>query len=146
MSTINWKTATDAEKNACFAERVANQPPKEILIGTRDGGKSATIWQDDSTSRSDVQDFCKRHPEYKEAYWKEYPDYLLSADAVLPWLEKLYVESAWAEAAHYTKATGTAKWQVRAFCGNLTGIADASTFPEAAMIALLRAKGVEVVT
>jgi hypothetical protein len=122
MKTINWKTATDAEKNACFAEQVA-QIPCEIWKSRR--GNTGIIAKDDG---------------------RGLPDYLHSGDAVLPWLEKCYTETAYASASHYTDSSGPPQWQVRAFCGNLTCFGDAPTFAEAAMIALLRAKGVEVIT
>lgn len=68
-----------------------------------------------------------------------------SADAVLPWLEKRYIETdlngtGWSSPAqHYTSPP---EWVVRVPGSNAEG--RAPTFPRAAVIALLRASGVAI--
>ena len=111
--TINLQTATDAEINACFAEVVA---------------KLERVWSyalPQRTLHCDV------------------PDYLSSADAVLPWLNRqkrwicetfhglssVSIEPAWTKEGGYRETVS----------------ATDTTFPRAACIALLKAHGAEVV-
>ena len=114
-TTINWKTATDAEKNACFAERVCGQ----------DIHKGREWLSGDCVT-------TMRAPAYIK-------DYLHSADAVLPWLEKEMI-NIW----HRT-ATG---WNViihaQQGCGVENFNASSASFCEAAMITLLLGRGVKV--
>jgi hypothetical protein len=111
---INWMTATDAEKNACFAEHIAGW------------GKFG-----------DMEYISKMAPGLK---WEtlhvhdKLPDWIHNANAVLPWLEK---HEWWKTSDHLL-------W-ISDGPGD-TIYVPYTTFPEAAMIALLRAKGVEVLT
>lgn len=77
--------------------------------------------------------------------WSGIPKYCTSADLVLPWLEKRYMETDWigGPIRHYTTASGKqACWRVRlpGSCAE----AEAETLPRAIVIALLRAHGIEV--
>jgi len=85
---LDLSAATDAELNAAFAEHVAHQPPRIVAIATNDRGASAAMIESRGEvariTRQDVEDFCRRHPQYQVSEWKQYPDYLHSADAVLP--------------------------------------------------------------
>ena len=156
MKTINWNTASDLEKNAAVAEEVARQVPVEVLVASRDEGKSAAYIQDRETSRSDVQDFCRRHPEYKEVYWKTYPDYLRNPGQCLRLLQEQYSWHAFKATTGHAEefVIGVAVeiatelwWKVnRTNLANweFTGIG--KDFCEAACIALLRAAGMEVIT
>lgn len=64
------------------------------------------------------------------------PPFTTSADAVLPWLEK-----------HRFEATYWNGWRIRIICWEEKGenmFADDKSLPRAAVIALLRANGVEI--
>ncbi len=139
MSTkLDWTKLTDAEKNACFAELVAGWKPDPFNNGQLVKSNYRPVKGQYSTAKV--------------------PDYLHSADAVLPWLETAYqqsciadhsfsVEISW-QPPHKRNCPGY-EWAYDveifpAHAGVVNGTA--STLAEAAMIALLRAKGVEVIT
>ena len=126
---IDWKTATEAEKNACFAERVAGKiPPFELYREWEEnsdcGSFEVVVWRDQNGNRI--------------------PDYLHSVDALLPWAEKCDM------AVEIGRDPCTDMWGVTLsgrFISNKqvhTGPCD--TLAEALAIALLRANGVEVLT
>jgi hypothetical protein len=122
---------TDQELNWAFAEKVCGYFQNPIF-------KSNHSWcRKSSTGEIVVLDGLGALPSFTT-----------SADAVLPWLEKQYVETGlknyWSHspAQHFTSEPKI--WQIRAFRGNLQGIAESTTFPRACVIALLRAHGVEV--
>jgi hypothetical protein len=130
MKTINWKTATDAEKNACFGKQVCGY----MAYVTTEGEAVA-----DFPTGVEDSGVC-------EVQTEGLPDYLHSADAVLPWLEK----QGWKGTSNRCGDTVAATISVVSCNGEILVQRDwtqtQSCFCEAAMIALLRAKGVEVVT
>lgn len=70
--------------------------------------------------------------------------YCASADLVLPWLEKCYVETDWVSGPvrHYTEATGPRCWRIR-IPGRAEEVEDAS-FSRGCVLALLKAHGVTI--
>ena len=137
-TTINWKTATDAEKNACFAEQVVGWQRQKcenfhftytngLIVGRRHLPEPEDGWLTPNGYNWPLG--CA-------------PDYLHSADAILPWLEQSQFQ--WDIFAVRNRVDNTLYWRVGVF--NTKYYAYASNLPEAAMIALLRAKGVEVLT
>lgn len=106
---------TDAELNAAFAEKVAGME----IVGL------ARMW---------IRSGSNGHAPI--------PHFTTSADAVLPWLEK----TAW-DAAGGLNAEAVVRCDTRPqvhIREDKRFIAQAGTFPLAAVIALLRAHGVEV--
>jgi hypothetical protein len=107
---------TDDELNAAFAEHVVGFKPDPNNEGRwiPPGRHTLTV-----------------------GYWTEKPArFTHSADAVLPWLEKTRFD------ANFWK-----RWRIQIICWETHGenkFAEADTFPRAAVIALLRANGVEV--
>lgn len=69
------------------------------------------------------------------------PKFTRSADAVLPWLERGLAE---ARHTHDDRWSGR-KWTVYVLNGYSSGSGISHSFPHAAVIALLRAHGVEVI-
>jgi hypothetical protein len=134
--SLKWSKLTDAEKNACFAAEVAGLvPPFE----------NREEWEEDG----DTDGFRNVVRDSKD---QRVPDYLHSADAVLPWLEKKYVGFP----RPIIKAGTLSGYEMLTKNGkiyhDLNGeyegrdISCAATLQECAMIALLRSKGVEVIT
>lgn len=117
---------TDDELNAAFAEKVCNWSKGD------DGYGYETVYNE-------------RVAPYKTVgpVWRF--NFARSADAVLPWLEKCYMETDWlgGPVRHYTDAGGGACWRVR-LPGKFDGEVEDNSLPRACVIALLRAHGVEV--
>lgn len=105
---------TDDELNIAFAEKVAGMNPVNV--------------------------------EYHTAPWSEKPRFTQSADAVLPWLEK---EILWDAQSCIAESQRAFRCWIRILtkaAGERSEYAEARepTFPRAAVIALLRAHGVEI--
>lgn len=108
---------TDAELNDAFAEHVCGMK----LVNSETWGK---IW-----ISTDVGGEC---------YMSETRNWICSADAVLPWLEK---QRAWM----CEKLWESDKTRIIVHVSDPRGAsAEADTMPRAAVIALLRAHGAEV--
>jgi hypothetical protein len=120
MNAIKWKSLTDEHKNICVAE---------LVVGWQ------RQWHPDGWPDSWLV------PNQKNPVLKV-PDYLHSADAVLPLLD-------------FTVAIGqvaNGDWRVDLDSNVDSGgqefhsFAIAESFCEAVMVAVLRAKGIEVIT
>lgn len=135
-TTINWKTATDAEKNACFGKQVCG-----YMAYTTTGGEAVA----DFPTGVEDSGVC-------EVQTEGLPDYLYNATAVLPWLEKYTADNNDELQIDVMREVmdGKRQWTVGLYSTDpkrsKVTHGTALTFPEAAMIALLRAKGIEVLT
>jgi hypothetical protein len=141
MKTLNLKTASDAEINACFAEVVAGWKPLWLL--TKDGYYYRPKAAGYTSNRAEAGRFDKAYAERDVSATRGEvqmeqdapPDYLNSADAVLPWLEKCRRWKA-------ERCAPDGVWlEVDA---PRFGDAYAPTFARAACIALLKAHGVSI--
>ena len=117
---------TDDQLNAAFAERVA------VLKVCDCGG-----WTHLIAGASMI-----RFKDCKENCCPSVPKYCSSADSVLPWLEKW--NESW-EVAYYSGTWNFAKERPKGDGSMMYGWVKDKSFPHAAVIALLRANGVEVV-
>ena len=115
MKLIN---PTDDELNAAFAEKVAGW--KLNFAGPSAFGTNLNPYWEDEKGRAQFDG----------------PWFVYSADAVLPWLEK--------HGPSIERLGFTGVWTIRLNDSQLLGEAADKSFPRAAVIALLRAHGVEV--
>lgn len=117
---------TDEQLNAAFAEKVAGWTRYEPLKGEKrtvicrlcgpERGQTMLVWKDGSPGG------C-------------YPNWAKSADAVLPWLEKC---------GHWQAHSSSKGIHIFVEYPDRHNRSDDQSFPRAAVIALLRANGVEV--
>jgi hypothetical protein len=128
MKTLNLRGLTGDALHAAVNEAVAVMEGWEYI--------------DHEYTRSDMT-------KYRAGMWRQkgtknsgvFPPYATSCDAVMPLLEK-WGHPDWGRDAEYSKGTRWDGWRIT--LGNVC--AEATTFPLAACIALLRANGVEVLT
>ncbi len=118
---------TDAALNEAFAVEVAGYYVKEEFPGT---DFPFTAWQGDRHLSQNRWASAKGPLEHIQSFTS-------SADAVLPWLEK--GKHGW-DSSFTEGQSLSGNYMVR-FDGH---IGRASTLPRAAVIALLRSKGVEI--
>ena len=127
--TINWKTATKAEKNACLAECIDGLVPPFSICEE---------WEENQ----DVGSFEVEVMRDKNGC--RVPDYLHSVDTLLPWVEKCDM------AVEIGRDPCTDMWGVilsgRFISNKQVHTSPCDTLAEALAIALLRANGVEVLT
>jgi len=96
--------------------------------------QSVAGWTEAKTDKK-----CCYNSEGNHCYWSDVPEFTHSADAVLPWLEGetwFYVETQ--------SCTVPTTWVVSVSTTDGLVKAQGPSFPRAAVIALLRAHGVEV--
>ena len=126
--TINWKTATGAEKNACIGKWVCGYSAYVTALG------QAVADFPTGVEDSGVQ----------EIQTEGLPPYLHSVDALLPWAEKCDM------AVEIGRDPCTDMWGVilsgRFISNKQVHTSPCDTLAEALAIALLRANGVEVLT
>ena len=126
--TINWKTATGAEKNACIGKWVCGYSAYVTALG------QAVADFPTGVEDSGVQ----------EIQAEGLPPYLHSVDALLPWAEKCDM------AVEIGRDPCTDMWGVilsgRFISNKQVHTSPCDTLAEALAIALLRANGVEVLT
>lgn len=120
---------SDAELNAAFAEKVA---------GWRKQFNDGWLGEAVGEGRNPHMDWFSPEDGFKYSHHElQLPPFTASADAVLPWLEKL---GFWA--CQYSE--GLVVISDDHMDCNSENMSSAETFPKAAVIALLRAHGVEV--
>ena len=122
--TINWKTATGAEKNACIGKWVCGYSAYVTALG------QAVADFPTGVEDSGVQ----------EIQTEGLPPYLHSVDALLPWAERYErfdIHRVRSLPPHYRVVIwiGYADNEI---------VGESASLPEALAIALLRAAGVEV--
>ena len=125
---IDWKTATEAEKNAAIARTL--HPEWEVESHWGDENDNAIFkWRLKDDPR----------PGYEKP-WSGIPDYLHSVDELLPWTERserFDIHRVRSLPPHYRGVIwiGYADNEI---------VGESASLPEALAIALLRAAGVEV--
>lgn len=150
-TTINWKAATDAEKNAYFAEWVAGwravkEKRGEFTLCVALDANDPDPWRHWNPKEVEQRKSRYTATTCQEAvkigfFGRTFPDYLHSADAVLPWLEKfpLLIERSMFGGDEFL-------WDVRIEVNGCWFFGRAKFLSEAAMIALPRAKGCQIIT
>jgi len=141
MSTVKLINPTDDELNAAFAvnvcgavdlggasPRISDAKSPGLFIHRYNG----KFWISDAF---ELAEMCRPH---RWDYMHKVMNFTTSADAVLPWLEKWAINSLFAP-VHYTLLDGTHSIRLQ----GAETVKDKS-FPRAAVIALLRANGIEV--
>jgi hypothetical protein len=117
----------DDELNALVAEKVAGIRPRKQMVAMNATGDGMALWEDKFTRRSDVLDFCKRHPQYKAVERDQWPDYLHDSTAVIALLKGRTWNCVQADGDYWIRVSGNE--------------ATASSFNRAAVLALLAAHG-----
>lgn len=135
---------TDDELNRLFALHVA-QTHKEVPLVRGDKSRGIiTRYEAETVKRPGAQAYTPSVISFKDGNFGGdlWPRYTTDANAVLPWLEKFVWDSTYGE-------SGQATYRIRIFRRldaepHDFGEAEAPTFARAAVLALLRSRGVEV--
>jgi hypothetical protein len=149
MKITYWKESVDAQKNACFAEEIVGREPPatywqfsyekgDFKITSRGYQTRAAAQAEIDTRLSDF--ICSEITPYEEP--SPVPDYLHNINAVLPWLQKQPSSTV-----HFGPDVHVIIYSEPGYSSKpslVVAEAVAPTLSEAAMIALLRAKKIEV--
>lgn len=142
---MNLLNPTDDELNAVFAEKVAGWRREPVAKGNKKVQSHILL-------APNTQEWGLGYRGEYAVVWKDgkvggsIPKFTTSADAVLPWLEKAKSSfpcsssngSASLDKGIWAVAVPAPSWDDDAFCG------EDKSFAKAAVLALLRAHGVEI--